>query len=581
VRDFFSRLAELLPETVVLLFAQPGGQHCLLAVPPGQRIAVGAFSPEEARQFLEERLGALDEDSLGLLASRRLSLLPGDLSQIVNLYAYLGAAADRQPGHGEAGQGRLREVLPYLERDIAARYDKLFESQLLEPRADARAIELCALCAVTARPQHPLTLELALTRMGQATPLRPSELSQLRQSPLVRTLCAGLHAVEQPTPGGAAVWPIEPASAQVRDGVRQALRRHGLLDIYEKRWLHELISTLRRGEKAGDAAPGEDLALLSGPSGLYAGVQALSLLIERASRDALALGQAVSLLGEMETLLWRAGWHRTFAELYDALLPHLRGAGVSPRQVAPRLWFRRARTRIQNVDWSEPRLVAPAGSPQTPVDDDAIALADEEIQLAQNELSELTEISESDIVLARMAIGLPSDGAEVGSWSRHLPYKASQARGYASVLRLLLRPTAEEGQAAPLEYYEDSQTLVATALDDILAALSHFTAEAQSEDVAQTLTILGDFYSARARLLGDAASDRLAQKTYAQAVAVAERMTPPPLFALGIIHRSIANHHRRSGRGEQAALAYAAARTSLLRSPDARMGTLLAGLLPG
>ena len=63
------------------------------------------------------------------------------------------------------------------------------------------------------------------------------------------------------------------------------------------------------------------------------------------------------------------------------------------------------------------------------------------------------------------------------------------------------------------------------------------------------------------------------------AAPVAEAITPRPAFSLGIIHRSWGNHHRRRGRADAAAQKYADARRCLLLSPDARMGTLLAGLL--
>jgi hypothetical protein len=520
VRDFFSRLCELLPPTVVMLFAQPGGHDHLISVPPPQRISVGPFTPAEARAFLEERLGPLDADSIALLSEAQLSLLPGDLSQIVNFYTYFGK-----------GQ-RLRDVLPSLSRDIAARYQALFEAQLERPDEEgapaesAAALELVALCAVTARPQAPLSLERALSRMEKSGPLRPSELSQLRQAPLVRALCTSPRERN----GG---WPLLPANAQARDGIRAALDRHGLLDVYEARWLDELIETLR-----GGAAHGEHLA---------AGITALSVLLERAPAKPAALGQAVELLAEMETLLWRAGWHRAFAELYDAILPHLYQAGVEPRDVAPRLWFRRARTRVQGLDWS------PSADFST-----------EELVQAHRELSALEHLTEHELVKARVQIGLSTDGKELLSWCRHLPHKARQARGYASVLSFL---AAE--QAAP----PDAQ---AAALDDILQALSHFVAAQRAEDTAQTLTILGDFYSARR----EADADRRALFHYEQGLLVAEHINPPPAFCLGMIHRSIGNHHQRRGRDEQAARAYAQARRHLLRAPDARMGTLLASLLP-
>lgn len=522
VRDFFSRLAELLPATVVMLFAQPGGHNHLVSVPPRQRISVGAFSPAEARAFLEERLGPLDADSIALLSESQLSLLPGDLSQIVNYYTYFGK-----------GQ-RLRDVLPSLSRDIAARYQALFESHLEKPDDDgdaadrAAALELVALCAITARPQAPLSLERALHRMDKDDSMRPSELSQLRHTSLVRALCTSPS-------GRQSGWPLEPANTQARDGIRAALLRHGLLDVYEDRWLDELIATLRAG---ASESRGEHLT---------AGITALSVLIERAARQPAALGRAVELLSEMETLLWRAGWHRAFAELYDALLPHLYQAGVEPRDVAPRLWFRRARTRIQGLDW-------------TPSSE----FSSEEFTLAHKELALLEPLREHDVVKARVHIGLATDGKELSAWCRHLPHKARQARGYASVLWFL---SSEQAATAELQ---------SATLDDILQALSHFVAAQRSEDTAQTLTILGDFYSARRA----AESDRHAMFHYEQGLLVAEHISPAPAFCLGMIHRSIGNHHQRRRRDDQAARAYAQARRYLLRAPDARMGTLLASLLP-
>ena len=518
VREFFARLVDLLPETVVLLFAQPGGHNHLISLPSAQRISVGAFSPDQARAFLQERLGRLDADSSDLLDEERLSLLPGDLAQIVNFYSYLG------------GNRPLAEVLPDLERDIAARYQALFEAQLLRPHnpeeaeVNSQALELVALCAVSARPQQPLTMQQAATRME----LRPSALAQLRQNPFVRALC-----VSTQSPDRHSGWPIEPANAQARDGVRTALLRYGLLEVYEDRWLDALLATLR-GDSAQDS--------------LLAGVSALSLLTERAASQPLSLGQAVALLGELETMLWHAGWHRTFAELYDALLPHLRQAGVTPRDVAPQLWFRRARTRIQNIDWAQ------NGKANA-------ELSLDELLLAQKELAELDSLSETRVMQARVQIGLSTDGNLVSDWCRHLPYKARQARGYASVLKRLHGAIDED---------------FSTALDDILTALSHFVATQRFEDTAQTLTILGDYYSARA----DADSDALAIYQYEQGLSVAEQIAPRPNFYLGMTHRSIANHHHRRGREEQAGRAYTRARKALLAAPDARMGTLLASLLP-
>lgn len=539
VRDFFTRLAGLLPPTVVLLFAQPGGHNVLASVPANRRITVGQFTVEEAGLFLAERMGPLDADAQAVLASGKLSLFPGDLAQIVDLSVYLGRG------------GGLRDVLPYLDRGIAARYQAMFESLLGQAGADPRVLELCALCAVTARPQQPLTLELALERMRDSPPLRPTELALVRQAPLVRALCAASARTSATSQTGLA-WPIEPANAQAREGVLLALARHGLLDVYERRWLGELLETLRRefAVAVQAAAPGHE--------GLLAGVQAMALLTERASRDPLALGQAVNLLSELETPLWRVGWHRSFAELYDALMPHLRSAGLDPLAVAPKLWFRRARARIQSVDWSQ--------QPGSEV-------ARSEIAQAIADLSELAELSETAVVQSRLQLGLPTDGDAINSWCRRLPLKARQARGYARILAVLFAA----GSAAELSL----------ALDDVLTALGHFAATDESEDLAQTLTILGDAYSARCELPVTRASedalasaDELALYQYGQAVAVANRQTPPPAFALGVIHRSIGNHHLRRGRREAAAASFAAARRFLLGSPDARMGTLLAGLLP-
>ncbi len=537
-RDFFVRLAELLPPTVVLLFAQPGGQNHLVQVDKAQRFDVGEFTPDEARAFLRERIGTLTPAESAILDENRLSLLPGDLAQIVNFYQYLG----RKQG--------LAGVLPMLEHDIAGRYQAMFEAQIVrtgesgEPEATAAALELCALCAVTSRPREPLTLERALVRMAAGGELRPTELAQLRQAPLLRALCVGTGPGTGPVTGQSGTrdsgWPLEPANAQAREGIRQALLRHGLLDVYEERWLAELLQLLRR-----------DTAHVAGQEhgeSLLAGMSALSLLTERAARQPAALGQAVALLAEMETMLWHAGWHRAFAELYDALLPHLREAGVEPRDVAPRLWFRRARTRIQGLDW------AADGEFST-----------EELALSHAELNALENLSEADIVRARTRLGLSTDGKEASAWCRHLPYKARQARGYASVLKLLL--TAPDADFAAQS---------AAALDDILAALAHFIAAGRQEDTAQTLTILGDFYSARR----DAASDKLAVYQYEQGLLVAEHTSPLPAFCIGMIHRSIGNHYRRRGKHEHAARSYAQARRYLLRAPDARMGTLLASLLP-
>lgn len=571
VREFFTRLCERLDPTVTLLFAQPGGQASLVQLPAAHRVAVGPLTPDEAADYLLRSLelaGPLDAASLGLLGSGSISLLPGDLAQLTNAFPLLG----HDPKAGLAG------VAEFLRRDVAARYQAVFEAALQQPQFDSRILELCALVAATARPQDPLTVELARARMTGGSLIRPTELAQLRQSSLARALCVTVAAVH-PGPasgessgvrsasgssgsGGVAVarptavaldvgWPLLPSSSQAQSGVLQALFRHGLLDAYQDRWLQELLQTVRQGV---------------GRDGLMAGITAFSLLVERAAREPHALGQAVALLAELETLLWRAGWHRAFAELYDALLPHLWRAGVTPRDVAPRLWFRRARARVQGVDWagqasrSDTGEAAGGGAGAT-----LLATLREELPLAIEELTELCELSEAAVVQARSRLALPVDGAEVTAWCLSLPYKARQARGYARVLRLLLAgPTETRGEASRQ-----------AALDDVLAALAHFAAVGASEDIAQTLTILGDCYSARL----DADADRLALHQYAQAIAVAGSVTPKPTFCLGIIHRSCANHHRRRGRPDAALEQYAQARRCLLHSPDARMGTLLAGLL--
>lgn len=583
VRDFFTRLCDQLPPTVVLLLAHPGGHNSLVQVPAQNRLPAGPFSVEEAVQFLEERLGPLDAASLALLGSGRLSLLPGDLAQIVNLYAFLG----RDP------QAGLSSVAAYLERDIGARYQMMFESLLMRGEGDPRVLDLCGWCAVTARPQEPLTLQRALARMrdrhGDAG-LRPVELAQLRLAPLVRALTATATPIAMastptatdgaptgaPPPESRAIgdgerriggmdtlggdlvgWPLLPANAQARDGVLAVLGRHGLLDVYQQGWLEELLSTLRAG---------------LGRESLLAGLQAMSLLVERVPRDPLALGRAVALLAEMETLLWRAGWHRTFAELYDGLLPALWRAGVAPRDVAPKLWFRRARARIQSVDWSSRGRGSVAEVAAAP---DGSLTPGEELPLALEELGELLGLSETAVVQARTRLGLSTDGGEVSDWCRQLPIKARQARGYGRVLRLLIAvPGPAGGRATPPP--ERQEAILRSALDDILIALGYFVAHDEREDLAQTLTILGDAYSAR----GDADGDRAALHQYDQAVAVAERIVPMPSFSLGVIYRSIAEHHRRHGRPAQASSAFAAARRHLLSSPESRMGTLLASLLP-
>lgn len=574
VRDFFTRLCDQLPPTVVLLLAHPGGQNSLVQVRPENRLPAGPFTVAEAATYLEERLGRLDAASRALLGSGRLSLLPGDLSQIVNLYAFLG----RDP------QAGLSAVAGYLERDIASRYQMMFESYLTREGSDARLLELCALVAVTTRPQQPLTVDSALRRLAgdpelreADTSIRPIELSLLRQSPLVRALCAttaplpaprlrqalspddesgGQHLsqISDTLAGDHVGWPLLPANAQARDGVCAALARHGLLDVYERRWLHELLATLR-GEQ--------------GPRALHAGMTAMSLLMERAGRDRAALGQALSLLGELETPLWHAGWHRAFAELYDALLPLLRQVVAEPRDVAPKLWFRRARARVQSVDWSRP----PSGMDAAATDPGITWLAEEELPAALAELSALLSLSEPEIIAARVRLGLPVDGPEVSAWCLHLPHKARQARGYARVLGLLSQSSAAGGEAAPRTV--DALAWQA-AVDDILLALAHFVAHQDSENIAQSLTILADAYSAR----GDADADSAALDFYEQAGRLVAGLPSPPSFAQGVIARSLGNHHLRHGRSLPAAEAYAQARRFLLRSPEARMGTLLARLLP-
>lgn len=579
VRDFFTRLCDQLPQTVVLLFAHPGGQNSLVHVPVHNRLPAGPFSPSEAQQYLADRLGPLSDESAAIVASGRLSLLPGDLAQIVNLYAFLG----RDPRAG------LAAVAGYLERDITTRYQMMFELGLARSDADPRLLELCALVAVTTRPQQPLTVRLALRRLrgedadGVAqSELRPIELSQLRQMPLLRALCATLAKLpgradssEAPRPevpmapgamaaderaaegrlgkalptaetmaGDFVGWPLVPASAQARDGVCQALARHGLLDIYQSRWLDELLATLRRA---------------GGREALVAGMTAISLLSERAGRDPAALGQAIGLLSEMETLFWRAGWHRSFAELFDSLTPLVSRAQATLREVAPKLWFRRARARVQTVDWSQPQGVTAAA---TGSDEQR-----HELDRAIAELSGLLSLSEEAIVQARAGLGLSTEGGDVLDWCLHLPFKARQARGYARVLSLLLSPMADAAaQAAAWQ----------VALDDVLPALAHFVVHQDAENIAQTLTILGDLYSAR----GEEAADDSALGYYDQALTVASRVEPSIAFSLGVIQRSLANHFRRRGQQVRAAEHFALARRHLLRSPDARMGTLLASLLP-
>lgn len=595
VRDFFTRLCDQLPPTVVLLFAHPGGQNSLVHVPVAHRLPAGPFSTEEARLYLEDRLGPLDDGSMQILQSGRLSLLPGDLAQIVNLYAFLG----RDPKAG------LSAVAGYLERDITTRYQMMFESQVVRADADPRLLDLCALVAVTARPQQPLTVPLALRRLrgenADGVPeseLRPIELAQLRQMPILRALCATLAPLPRPLAsvgqashvedegslrpassaaqhnvakesqsttapptlaGDFAGWPLVPANAQARDGVCQALSRHGLLDIYQTRWLNELLSTLRRSV---------------GRESLLAGMSAMSLLSERAERDPQALGQALQVLSEIEILFWRAGWHRAFAELYDGLLPLLDRSGVVARDVAPKLWFRRARTRVQSVDWSQPTsLTAPHALSFS-------AAQREQLTQAIDELSGLLQISEESVVQARSQLGLPTEGKDVQDWCQQLPFKARQARGYARVLYLFLTHPSTAQQAdstaqAP-GFTLHQSVLWQEALDDTLLSLAHFVAQQDAENIAQTLTILGDAYSARC----DLQSDPTALAFYEQALSIADRIQPAVAFSQGIIQRSLAYHYLRRGQQVRAVEHFALARRHLLRSPDARMGTLLASLLP-
>lgn len=588
VRDFFTRLCDQLPPTVVLLFAHPGGHNSLAHVPVANRLPAGPFTAQQASEFLEDRLGRLDHESVELLRSGRLSLLPGDLSQIVNLYPLLG----RDPRAG------LSAVAGYLERDITTRYQMMFELGLSRSDADPRLLELCALVAVTTRPQQPLSVPLALRRLGgegadgvRESPLRPIELSQLRQMPLLRALCATMAPLggtavpdeslaaetrsliapldaDRKDPGrvGPALpadesvagdfvgWPLVPANAQARDGVCNALARHGLLDVYQQRWLSELLSTLRQ---------------TSGREALLAGMTAISLLSERATREPQALGQALQLLSEMEVLFWRAGWHRTFAELFDSLASHVDRFRVSVRDVAPKLWFRRARARVQTVDWSQ--ATGQAAASTLPSEQHG------ELAQAIAELGALLQLSEESIVQARAQLGLTTEGHDVLDWCLHLPFKARQARGYAQALGLLLAPAHRaESAGNPTDLATDAAAVWQAALDDILRALAHFVAHQDAENIAQTLTILGDLYSARQ----DERSEASALAHYEQAVAVASRVEPPIVFTVGVIHRSWASHHLRRGQQVRAAEHIALARRHLLRSPDARMGTLLARLLP-
>lgn len=529
MRDFFARLAALLPPTVVLLVAQPEGEGGLLQVPAAHRVAVGPLTLEEARAYLRHLLGPvnMDADGEALLESGALSLLPGDLALLSRQALVLG-------------RGGLRAAAEVLHQDVAARYQALFEAAAALPDEEARAaVDLCAWVALSARPDQPLSAEDALRRLSAAGLIRgPADLYRLRRAEVVDALCVTPVSV---TAGEAAAaagdWPLSPRHAQAREGVLRWLSGRGLLDLYRRRYRDELLQALRE-------APG--------PGGLQGGVRALLLLLEEAGGGARgALGQAVGLLGEMEVLLWRAGWHRTFADLYDALCARLVQAGISARDAAPALWFRRARARVQGVDWSGSGLC-------------------DELPRAIEDLTALCALSEVAVLQAQVGLGLLPDGQQVAQACRYLPMKARQGRGYARVLALL-RESTDGGPP--------DEAARAQALDDILMALGHFSwagsgAARDAENLSQTLTILADWYSA-----GGEAGDEAALFHYRRAVAVAEAAAPPPAFCLGVVHRSMGLHHRRRGRAAEAALALAEARRYLLSSRDAAMGTLLAGLL--
>jgi hypothetical protein len=549
MREFFERLAALLPPTVVLLVAQPEGEG-LLQVPPAHRVAVGPLALEEARTYLRHLLGAVDAEAEALLQSGALSLLPGDL-------ALLGRQALL------LGRGGLRAAAEALHKDVAARYQVFFEAAAARPDEEARAaVDLCAWVALAARPDQPVTAEDALRRVasggGGGSVRGPADLYRLRRAEVVEALCV------TPTPlaaaaaaAAAADWPLLPRHVQAREGVLRWLSGRGLLDLYRRRYRDELLATMRE-------APG--------PRGLMAGVRALLLIMEEGEeaeggpgdrdreRERGALGQAVGLLGEMEVLLWRAGWHRTFADLYDALCARLSRAGVSALDAAPTLWFRRARARVQGVDWS--------GSGLT-----------DELPRAIADLTALTGLSEVAVLQAQVGLGLMPDGRQVAQVCRYLPMKARQGRGYARVLSLL----RDRGGAAQGSEHDDATRQ--QALDDILMALAYFSspgpgpgpgagAAGDPENLAQTLTILADWYSAAGE-----AGDDAALFHYHRAVAVAEAATPPPAFCLGVVHRSMGLHHLRRGRAAEGDAALAEAKRYLLSSRDAAMGTLLAGLL--
>lgn len=546
-QEFFERLAAALPPTVVLIVAQPGGAQRLLPAPSGGLIPVGALTPIEAHAYLREGLGPLGEIDEALVSSGRLSLLPGDLAQLVQYHRAI--AAQRRADTSSV----LTAVAELLSRDVAARYQALYESACAREEDEAQAAaELCAWVAVAARPERPLDAADALQRLGGdrdgAGHLQPAGLWRLRQHELVRALCAtALPAGAGPADLDAG-WPLAPRHGHAQRGVLQSLERGGVLPVYERRWLGELWP------------PG------GGKAGLGGGVQAVLVLLEQARRPGAGLGPlgaALALLEELEVQLWHAGWHRTFAELYDALLPLLSGSGVTPRDAAPALWFRRARARVQAVDWSPPRPDAPVPGER--------AEAAHELRRAIADLAELDTVSESAVLGARGALGLAAHGAAVATLCRRLPRKAAQARGYARVLALLL---AEGGDRAALEAERRR------GLDEILQSLAFFVAggAAESEAAAQSLTILADWYSS-----GEGPeADELARDCYAQAVRTAESVAEPPgppAFSLGVIHRSWARHERRRGRPEAALRAEAEARRWLLRDPDTRMGSLLANLM--
>lgn len=523
-RDFFALLVESLPPSVVLLVAQPGGPDSLVTVPERDRVLFGPWSEAEARAYLKDLLGDAgpEPEIFRWVEAGAVSLLPGDLVQLVDLGRYLPA-------------GRWQEVRELHARGVVARYQALYESRAERPGNEARAAELCAWVAVAARAERPLTAAQARRLLGpgpDGEEEQPTGLWRLRRSALVQSLCATAIA-----PGGPSLdididldsgWPLVPRHEQARCAVQAALQRHGVLGLYRRRFIMELRDELRRDP---------------GAAGLLAGVQAVPALLDAAAEEPAALGEAVELMEELELPLWRAGWHHTFAELYDVLLPPLSAAAVAPRDVAPLLWFRRARARVQAVDW------AASGQP----------LADE-LAAALRDLGALLPLSAAEVLQARRAVGARVDVEQVEAWCRHLPAKARQARGYA---RLLLPLGAREARLA---------------LDDILRALSHFAALGPGEDLAQTLTILGDFYS-RAPAADPESADAEALYHYERAIATAQGLRSPPAFSLGVIYRSLGRHHERRGRAAEAAQAYGQARRFLLGGTRSGMGSLLAGLL--